>query len=94
MRPNAYTDAEISKVREMRMAGKSWREVAAAIGRKEKAVYSKFFSLGETQPKKPQTFKKKITKKIVASIPAPTRPMVAFIGTPQEITASIRELFS
>lgn len=90
----SYTEAEIQKVKDLRKQGKSWNEVATEIGRHPKAVYAKFHAMKNTRGR---------PKKVAAVIPAsevhhspppPQRPMVAFIGTPEEITKSIRELFS
>lgn len=89
-----YTVDEAEQLQLLKADGKSWGEIAEALGRDQHAVRVKWDALN----KKNQTTRKPYTKKPVTGIatiqPQPHRPMIALVGTPAEVTATIRELFS
>jgi len=90
-----YTAADIKRGQELREQGKPWKEIARLMGRNEKALYSKFAKVRRARAETPvkRTYKK---KEIVMSPTGITtyRPMIALVGSPSEVTTTIRELFS
>ena len=93
-----YSEKEVSNVLDMRKRGMIWKEIAKSVGRNEKALYSKFAKMRRGEQKNPIVEKRKYTKSNIAKI-SPTgvtqyRPMIALVGSPSEVTTTIRELFS
>ncbi len=72
----------------MKADGKSFEEIAKHLGRNAKAVQSKLWSMEHSASKETHKNSLKIPK------PQAPRPMIALIGPPNEVTATIRELFS
>lgn len=100
MRRNAYSDEDIATMRTMKADGKSFAEIGQAISRDPHAVSQKWIGLmgrkgsqGARGPYKKQT-KEVVVATARAPREAPHRPMIALVGTPAEVTATIRELFS
>lgn len=96
MRKNAYTEKDIARVNELRAAGKSWAEVGNAIGRSPRALYLKFRKekIAKKQKRK-YVLRKKVEAALATPMPSQTnKPMIALVGSPSEVTATIRELFS
>jgi hypothetical protein len=95
-----YTDAEVKRVFDLRDQGKTWSEIATAVGRGEKALYSKFAKIRRDEQKNPvatKTTKRKYIRTAAVISPTGTtqyRPMIALVGSPSEVTTTIRELFS
>jgi len=91
-----YTDSDVKRVLELRDKGTPWKEIAEIVNRNEKALYSKFAKMRREERRQKLPKSKTIAKqvKIQAHIPEHTRPMIALVGSPSEVTATIRELFS
>lgn len=95
-----YTEAEIELIKQMRKEKKTWREISEKTGRNETGLYSKFYQLKKEKSavKRKYILRKNTPAKVeavVAAVQAPsTRPMIALVGTPHEVTTTIRELFS
>ena len=91
-----YTDKEILDIQEMRKAGKSWPFIAKAVDRNPKAIYAKFSKTVKAAQRKAREplGRRRQPSEVKVEVSPATRPMVAFIGSPSEITQSIRELFS
>lgn len=100
----AYTESDINKIQEMKASGKhTWGDIAKAIGRSEKSVTQKYYNTkrevaaANVEVKEKRKYAKRKDKQVpaVAVAAAPTtKPMIAFVGTPAEITAAIHGLFS
>lgn len=92
----AFTPAECEKIAALRKDGKQWTEIAEITGRPLGSLQGKF---GGKKFKKMLATESKPRKYIKSRMPtAPAverqRPMIALVGTPGEVTNSLRELFS
>jgi hypothetical protein len=92
IRSKKLTDQDIDLVKTMRAKGEPWSVIARHFGRNQKAFYSNMVRLNLTGTQKsPKQVKRKVTE-IIPSLPqASHRPMIALVGTPQEVTQTIRE---
>lgn len=81
-----WPDELVAEMTALRSAGVTYKEIAAKLGRSEASIQQKISKL-KKQPKQIKTIEH-------GSAPSPSRPMVAFVGTPSEITNAIKELFS
>lgn len=89
-----WTEAEVELVNNRRAQGWTWEKIAEELGRGRVAVYSKFAKIAQAKKKRGpyrKTFKP--NKPIEEQRPLP-RPMIALVGQPDEVTKTIRELFS
>ncbi len=89
-----YTEADETKLMALKQDGKSFDEIANILGRKVDAVRSKWYLLNHRAKRANSKKLPKIPR--AAHIPKPQapRPMIALIGPTNEVTATIRELFS
>lgn len=91
-----FTEEQEETIRSMRADNRSFPEIAEKVGRSVKSCSMKWANMRTRDKTKPVVRKLEKRQALVESnTHAPAqRPMVAFIGTPSEITKSIRELFS
>jgi hypothetical protein len=95
-----YTPDEEDKVVSMKKGGADFKEIGKELGRDPEALRAKWYALrAKGKTKKSKLKKEKIIRRPYKSAeaiitPQAVRPMIALVGTPQEVTATIRELFS
>lgn len=93
MKNKPYSEAELQTIRDMRADDKSIGEIAEKLGRDKAALNQKWIMMKKKKVDKPTA--KHINKKISPKSEAPAhRPMIALIGTPDEVKTTIKELFS
>lgn len=97
---NKYTDAENKTIISMKAEGKANKEIGERLSRPAQQINAKWQTLRKTlSPKKKlsrltSTPKREPYPESPPEKTAPHRPMIALVGTPAEVTATIRELFS
>lgn len=94
-----YTPEEDQRILDMRSDGKGFPEISAEMKRSEKSVSQRYYYL-KNKPKisvyKANHYKRKAKSLTVETAPeAPiTKPMVAIVGSVDEVTRTLRGLFS
>lgn len=101
-----YPDDAAEKLVSMVKAGDDWEKIARHFDRTVPAVKHKFWSIknagkmskyreNERRASGAVKVKRQYTKKVQLPVSAsPVRPMLALVGTPEEVTKTIKELFS
>jgi len=86
----AWTNSDVTTLHQMKDAGSTNLDIANRLKRTEVSVGAKYNKLNRDARKKPKTYR--IPKTVVT--PQSYRPMMALVGSPSEVTQTIRELFS
>lgn len=85
-----YTPQDEEKLMALKKGGKSFHEISKVLGREAPGLRSKWYALNHEAKK---ANRKKLPKIPKFEVPR-QRPMIALVGNPSEVTATIRELFS
>lgn len=95
MRSSVVTDQDVATMRDMRAKNIGWTEIEKTIGKPLKTIQQKFYSFNKVEAtvKRKHILKKKKVEVDVMQ-PVAQKPMIALVGTPSEVTATIKELFS
>lgn len=105
MKANPYSEQDITTIQNMKRDGASFADIAAATGRTQHAVTMKYYSLrseGRKALVEHKPVRRKYTKRAqeVVATEQPQqhkhqhKPMIALIGETQDVTKTIKELFS
>lgn len=103
-----YSVEEIEQLYALKKSGKTWDEIGEIMRRSSKSLSLKYSKLRHGHHKMPaavnltklggvKTFKRKYNKRqpeVATIVAKPHRPMIALVGEPNEVTATIKELFS
>lgn len=89
-------DEDSLRLIKMRLDGATWDQISTEFGKTKKAVQQIYYNRKRPNKKaKPGPKKKLIVASNIGAPVAPvTKPMIALIGTPTEVTTAIKEMFS
>lgn len=87
---------EVNKMRQLHSKGYSVRKISEEMGLPEHRIGYWIYD-GKSKKKNQRSYKEKWQakkqKNIIIDQPA-AKPMIAIVGTPNEVTATLKELFS
>lgn len=96
-----YTPREIKQIKKFRSKGMSDAQMSGILGRPIQSIYAKVNQLkkrgllDEKPTQEARTYKPRKIKKKVDVLPTTvSKPMIALVGSREEVSATLRELFS